>query len=162
MRNIIISGSLVYDKIMDFPGRFSDHIMPDKIHSLSVSFVVNKMTVNFGGTAGNIAYNLKLLGEEPIIFSQAGDDFEDYRKWLERNQIKTDEIKLIKQKHTASAHIITDRVDNQITALHLETMGVPCGMSLVKIKKYQPALAIISPGNTRDMIQAAPPRFIKS
>ncbi|MFH1890710.1 MAG: carbohydrate kinase family protein [Candidatus Kuenenbacteria bacterium] len=155
-KNIVVSGSICYDKIMDFPGSFSDHIMPDKIHSLSVSFVVDKMKVNFGGTAGNIAHNLKLLGESPIIFSQAGKDFSNYKKWLKKNKISDKEIKIIRSKDTTSANIITDKKDNQITALHLETMGVPCGITESLVKKYLPVfLAIIAPGNTQDMIDAA-------
>jgi len=154
--NILISGSIVYDKIMDFPGKFSDHIMPNKIHSLSVCFLVNKLRVNFGGTAGNIAYNLKLLGENPIILSQAGKDFGEYKKWLKKNKISDKEIKIIKNKNTASAHIITDKSDNQITAMYLETMDVSRGITKKIIKKYFPiAVAIISPGNTEDMFEAA-------
>ena len=72
---ILISGSLAFDRIMDFPGRFSDHILPDKIHILNVSFVVNGVKEQFGGTAGNIAYTLSLLGERPLILATAGTDF---------------------------------------------------------------------------------------
>lgn len=153
---VLVSGSLVYDKIMDFPGRFVDHILPEKIHALSVNFVVEKIEVKVGGTAGNIAYNLKLLGEEPVIFSQAGRDFGSYQRWLQRHRIATDEIKLVLRKDTTVAHIITDRDDNQIVALHLETMGVPCGITLKKVQRHFPvALAIIAPGNVTDMIDAA-------
>ena len=153
---ILVSGSLVYDKIMDFPGRFVDYIIPEKIHALSINFIVEKIEVKVGGTAGNIAYNLKLLGEEPIIFSQAGRDFGIYQKWLQRHRIADDEIRLVSRKDTTVAHIITDRDDNQIAALHLETMGVPCGITLQKVKRHLPAaLAIIAPGNVTDMINAA-------
>jgi len=152
---ILVSGSLVYDKIMDFQGKFSDHIMPEKIHSLSVCFVVDKMKVNFGGTAGNIAYNLKLLGEEPVILSQAGADFSNYGKWLRKNRLILSGIKLLKDKNTATAHIVTDRADNQITALHLETMGVPCGITEKKVRNFgEVAMAIVAPGNTQDMLDA--------
>ena len=75
---ILVSGSLAYDRIMDFPGYFKDHILPEKVHLLNVSFEVKVLTENFGGTAGNIAYNLKLLGENPIIISTAGKDFDRY------------------------------------------------------------------------------------
>jgi len=154
-KKILVSGSLVYDKIMDFKGRFGDYIMPDKIHKLSVCFVVDRLKINFGGTAGNIAYNLKMLGEEPVVLSQAGQDFGDYKKWLDKNRINTSGIKIIKSKNTASAHIITDRADNQITALHLETMGVPSDITEAKIKKYDNvSLAIVAPGNVKDMMAA--------
>ncbi len=154
-KNILISGSIAYDKIMDFPGNFSDHIMPDKIHSLSVCFLVDNLKINFGGTAGNIAYNLKLLKENPVIFSQAGKDFLSYKKWLKKNKISDKEIKIINSKDTTSAHIITDKKDNQITALHLETMGIPRKIIEKLIKKYLPvSVAIVSPGNVDDMTQA--------
>lgn len=154
-QKILVSGSLVYDKIMDFKGKFSEHIMADKIHSLSVCFVVDKMKVNFGGTAGNIAYNLKLLGEEPVILSQAGSDFGDYKKWLMKNRITLDGLKILKDKNTTSAHIVTDLADNQITALHLETMGVASGITQRKVKTFgQIGMAIVSPGNVKDMIDA--------
>ena len=157
MKKILVSGSLIYDKIMDFQGRFAEHIMPDKIHQLSVCFVVDKLKVNFGGTAVNIAYNLKLLGEEPIILSQAGaNDFSDYRKWLNKNRLETRGIKVFKNKNTAAAHIVTDKADNQITALHLETMGLPSQITQAKLKQFgHVCLAIVSPGNNQDMLQAA-------
>lgn len=79
MKNILVLGSLAYDYIMNFSGRFADHIMPDKIHVLSVSFLANKLTREFGGTAGNIAYNLSLLGETPEIVATVGRDFGDYK-----------------------------------------------------------------------------------
>lgn len=154
---ILVSGSLAYDMILDFHGRFADHIMPDKIHKLSVSFVVEKEKINFGGTAGNIAYNLKLLGLRPIILSQAGQaDFSDYQRWLLKNRISTAGIKILKNKRTAAAHVMTDLDDNQITALHLETMGIARGITAALIQKFLPvALAIVSPGNVSDMLQAA-------
>ncbi|MEW6610603.1 MAG: carbohydrate kinase family protein [Patescibacteria group bacterium] len=156
MGAILVSGSLVYDKIMDFPGRFVDHILPEKIHALSVNFVVDKVETRMGGTAGNIAYNLKLLGEEPIIFSQAGTDFGLYKKWLQQHHITVEGIRLVPRKETTVAYIITDRNDNQIAALHFTTMGTPCGITLNKVQRYVPVkMAIIAPGNTTDMIHAA-------
>lgn len=155
MVKILVSGSLVYDKIMDFQGKFSDHIMAGKIHSLSVSFIVDKLKINYGGTAGNIAYNLKLFGQEPVILSQAGDDFGEYKKWLIKNKISTEGIKLIKGRNTASAHIITDRDDNQISALYLATMGIDSGLKEKKIKDFgKVKLAIVSAGNIDDMMTA--------
>ncbi|HOZ36244.1 MAG TPA: carbohydrate kinase family protein [bacterium] len=153
---ILVSGSLAYDKILDFRGRFAEQIMPEKIHKLSVSFAVEREKINFGGTAGNIAYNLKLLGEEPVILSQAGKDFDYYQKWLVKNKLEMEGIKIIKNKNTASAQIITDLDDNQITALHLETMGIARGINQILVKNFgSVAMAIISPGNIADMLQAA-------
>ncbi|MBU1165010.1 carbohydrate kinase family protein, partial [Patescibacteria group bacterium] len=114
----LISGSLAYDKIMDFPGSFADHILPNKIHVLSVAFTVSDLKVNFGGTAGNIAYNLSLLNEKPKIVGAAGNDFFRYKKWLLKSKIDISGIKIINNQPTASAHIVTDQKDNQITAFH--------------------------------------------
>ncbi len=80
---ILVSGSLAYDRIMDFPGKFADHILPDKIHVLNVCFTVNGLQEKFGGTAGNIAYSLALLGERPMILATAGKDFDRYEAWLQ-------------------------------------------------------------------------------
>ena len=98
---------------------------------------------------------MKLLGEEPVILSQAGADFSNYEKWLRKNRLILSGIKLLKDKNTAAAHIVTDRADNQITALHLETMGVPCGITERKVRNFgQVAMAIVAPGNTQDMLDA--------
>ena len=91
--NILVSGSLVYDRIMDFPGYFKDHIIPDKIHILNVSFMVNDLKESYGGTAGNIAYNLSLLGESSSILACAGNDFAPYKKWLIKNKVDSDAIR---------------------------------------------------------------------
>ena len=90
--NIITSGSLAYDRIMDFPGYFSDHILPEKIHVLNVSFTVTSMVEKFGGTAGNIAYALSLLGEKPIILATIGRDHHRYFEWLTKNNMAYDSI----------------------------------------------------------------------
>ena len=102
--NIIICGSLAYDRIMDFPGYFADHILPEKIHVLNVSFMVNSLVEKFGGTAGNIAYALTLLGERPLISAAIGQDYQRYFAWLKKNAISTDSIKIIENDFTASAY----------------------------------------------------------
>ena len=89
---ILVSGSLAYDRIMDFSGRFSDHIMPDKIHMINISFTVNGLMEKFGGTAGNIAYALSLLEEKPRILATIGHDHQRYFQWLDHNGIATAEI----------------------------------------------------------------------
>jgi adenosine kinase len=116
--NIIVSGSLAYDRIMDFPGYFSDHILPDKIHALNVCFQVNGMKEKFGGTAGNIAYALTLMGEKPVISATIGHDYQRYFEWLTKNGISTANIKIIDGEFTAGAYITTDRADNQITGFN--------------------------------------------
>ena len=123
--NIIVSGSLAYDRIMTFPGKFSDHILPGKLHVLNVSFTVNGMVEKLGGTAGNIAYALSLLEEKPIILATVGQDHHRYFVWLAQNQIARDSIKVIEDEFTASAYITTDRADNQITGFNPGAMKHP-------------------------------------
>src|SRR5512139_369869 len=112
---IYIYGSMAYDRIMDFPGYFAEHILPDKIHILNVCFTVNGMVEKFGGTAGNIAYSLSLLREKPIILATIGKDYEAYFTWLKKNDIPVEGIRVIPEEYTAGAYITTDRADNQIT-----------------------------------------------
>ncbi|MDP3260541.1 MAG: PfkB family carbohydrate kinase, partial [Thermodesulfovibrionales bacterium] len=116
--NIYVSGSMAYDRIMDFPGRFSDHILPDKIHILNVCFTVNGMTEKFGGTAGNVAYSLSLLNEKPVILATIGKDYSNYFDWLKKNKISLEGIKIIDEEFTAGAYITTDKADNQITGFN--------------------------------------------
>ena len=149
--NILVSGSLAYDRVMDFPGKFSDHILPDKIHMLNVCFMINGLQENFGGTAGNIAYGLSLLGENPTIIATAGRDFEPYRNWLMKNKISTEYIKVIDGELTAGAYITTDQSDNQITAFNPGAMKVSSGFDFDAITREK-ALAIVAPGNLSDMV----------
>ena len=95
---IFVSGSLAYDRIMKFSGYFSDHILPEKTSTLNVSFTVDGSVEKFGGTAGNIAYALSLLGEKPIILATIGHDYTRYFDWLSKNQISCDNIKIIKDE----------------------------------------------------------------
>ena len=151
---ILVSGSLAYDRIMDFPGRFSDHIMPDKIHMINVSFTVNGLTEKFGGTAGNIAYALSLLGEKPRILATLGRDHQRYLEWLEQLGITADDVRMIPEELTASAYITTDEADNQITGFNPGAMKHP---SLYDFDKADPsqAIAIVAPGNLKDMADYA-------
>lgn len=114
----LICGSLAYDTIMVFPERFRDHILPEKVHILNVSFLVPEMRRQFGGVAGNIAYNLKLLGGEPYPMATVGDDFGPYREHLERLGISTRYVRHLEGEFTPQAFITTDVEDNQITAFH--------------------------------------------
>ena len=104
----LISGSLAYDSIMVFEDHFKNHILPDQIHILNVSFFTPTMHRYMGGCSGNIAYNLKLLGGDPLIMATVGEDFEPYKKWLESNDIVTDHIKTVPDTFTAQAFITTD------------------------------------------------------
>lgn len=114
----LICGSLAYDTIMVFQDQFKNHILPDKVHILNVSFLVPRMRREFGGCAGNIAYNLNLLGGEPIPMATVGQDFGPYRQHFEECGIRLDHVKVIDDLYTAQAFITTDLDDNQITAFH--------------------------------------------
>ena len=114
----LVCGSLAYDSILLFPDRFKTHIFPDKIHMLSVSFLVPEMRREFGGCAANIAYNLRLLGEIGLPMGTVGKDFAPYREWLMQCGVPTDYLKVIDSEFTAQAFITTDLDDNQITAFH--------------------------------------------
>ncbi len=114
----LICGSLAYDTIMVFPDQFKNHILPDKVHILNVSFLVPRMRREFGGCAGNIAYNLKLLGGDPIPMATVGADFGPYREWFLEQGIRLDQIKVIDELFTPQAFITTDLDNNQITAFH--------------------------------------------
>ena len=148
---IFVSGSLAYDRIMDFPEKFSDHILPDKIHILNVCFMVNGLKEQFGGTAGNIAYSLALLGEQPFILATAGKDFHSYRNWLTEHGLRLDAIRIISDEFTAGAYITTDKADNQITGFNPGAMKYPC-LYPIDGAEPQETLAIVAPGNLDDML----------
>ncbi len=152
--NIYISGSMAYDRIMDFPGKFSDHILPDKIHILNVCFTVNGMTEKFGGTAGNIAYSFSLLNEKSIILATIGKDYESYFNWLNKNKISVEGIKIINDELTAGAYITTDKADNQITGFNPGSMKFASEYNTKKIAPEN-SIALIAPGNLQDMIEYA-------
>lgn len=148
--NIYISGSMAYDRIMDFPGRFSDHILPDKIHILNVCFTVNGMREKFGGTAGNVAYSLSLLNERPVILATIGKDYANYFEWLRKNNISQEGIKIIDDEFTAGAYITTDKADNQITGFNPGAMKYQAEYRLPKTNPEK-SIMLIAPGNLQDM-----------
>jgi adenosine kinase len=148
--NILVSGSLAYDRIMDFPGKFTDHILPEKVHVLNVCFMINELKENFGGTAGNIAYALSQLGETPSIVATAGRDFGSYKEWFNNNKISTDNIKIIEEELTAGAYITTDLSDNQITAFNPGAMKFSASYDF-ESTAHDNTVAIVSPGNLDDM-----------
>jgi adenosine kinase len=152
--NIYISGSLAYDRIMDFPGKFSDHILPDKIHILNVCFTVNGMVEKFGGTAGNIAYSLSLLNERPFILATIGKDYGRYFDWLKKHDIPLDGVRIIGDEYTAGAYITTDRADNQITGFNPGAMKYPSGYAFDNINPGD-SLCLIAAGNLNDMVDYA-------
>lgn len=151
--HILICGSLAYDTIMVFQDQFKNHILPDKIHKLSVAFYVPEMRREFGGTAGNIAYNLQLLEGNPLIMATVGEDFTPYAKWLEQHQLNQTHIKSIANSFTAQAFITTDTEDNQITAFHPGAMVESHQNSVKETKDV--SLAIIAPDGRDGMFQHA-------
>ena len=114
----VVSGSLAYDTIMVFQDQFKNHILPDKVHILNVAFLVPRMRREFGGCAGNIAYNLRLLGDDPVPLAAVGQDFGPYRDHFQRCGINLQYVNQIPELYTAQAYITTDLDDNQITAFH--------------------------------------------
>lgn len=150
---ILICGSMAFDTIMVFGDQFKNHILPDKIHMLNLCFFVPEMRREFGGTAGNIAYNLKLLAGEPVIMATVGEDFAPYSIWLQQHQLDTEHIKQISGSFTAQAFITTDQDDNQITAFHPGAMQECHQNSVLDAKDI--SLAIIAPDGRDGMFQHA-------
>lgn len=155
MGKILVCGSIAYDNIMDFPGRFKEHILPDKIHNLNVSFLVNSLKRLRGGTAPNIAYNLALTGQNPAIVGTAGRDFSDYRDWLNENSIDTEYIRLLEDDFTASCFITSDISGNQITGFYPGAMARDCEISLKHLDLDDVQMAIVAPTEPDAMIKWA-------
>jgi len=149
----LICGSFAYDTIMVFRDQFKNHILPDKVHILNVAFYVPDMRREFGGCAGNIAYNLKLLGGEPLPMGTVGSDFEPYAKWMDVSGIDRRHVTTVGDRFTAQAYITTDTDDNQITAFH------PGAMDASHENRVDDAsgvsIGIISPDGRQGMIEHA-------
>lgn len=148
--SIYISGSLAYDRIMTFPGLFEDHILPDKLHILNVSFMIDRVEEWCGGTAGNIAYTAALLGQNPIVLSCVGKDFDRYEKKMKNVGLSTEGLRVIEDDFTALAFITTDLADNQITGFCASAMKYPCQYQFNNIDPDKD-IAIIAAGNLDDM-----------
>ena len=148
---IICSGSVAFDYIMSFPGYFKDHIIPDKLDSISLSFLVDSMVRQKGGTAPNIAYNLALLGESPKLMATVGIDFEDYRKWLEEKGVDTSLVKVISGEYTASFFANTDLGGAQIASFYTGAMAYAKDLSIKDLNKQDVDLVIISPNDPTAM-----------
>ncbi|HEX9730605.1 MAG TPA: carbohydrate kinase family protein [Thermoanaerobaculia bacterium] len=142
---VIVTGSLAFDQIMVFPGNFKDHILPDKLHVINISFLVSEMRQQRGGCAGNIAYTLALLGAEARIVAAAGNDFAEYQAWLAGHGVDTSGIHVVDGVRTASCHITTDQADNQITGFFVGAMPHAATLSLKAGLGERPALAIVAP-----------------
>jgi adenosine kinase len=152
-KKALICGSIAFDTIMVFADRFRNHILPDKIHMLNVSFLVPQLRREFGGCAGNIAYNLKLLGDHGYPMATVGRDFGLYGDWMRKTGVPADYVRVIESEHTAQAFITTDLDDNQITAFH------PGAMQQSHLNKVSDAkdvaIGIVAPDGRDGMIQHA-------
>lgn len=155
MTHILVSGSLAFDHIMDFPGLFKDHFMPEKLHNINVSFTIDNHAEHFGGTGGNIAYNLALLGEKASIVAAAGDNFGPYKAHLDNAGVDTSMIRIEPNLETAFAYILTDKGDNQIAAFRPGASKEAYGADMPMDKD---TIAIIAPGSIADM-QSFPEKF---
>ena len=149
----LICGSMAFDTIMVFQDRFKNHILPEKVHMLNVSFLVLQMRREFGGCAGNIAFNLKLLGDPGYVMATVGHDFGVYAEWMDRQGVPRDYLRMVDSEHTGQAFITTDLDNNQITAFHPGAMG---HSHLNKVADADGvALGIVAPDGRDGMIQHA-------
>ena len=152
--SVLCTGSVAVDFIMVYGGRFQDVILPDKIRMLNVAFHVPELRKSFGGTAANIAFNLRLLGEDPIILATVGNDFAAYGEWLDRHGIRRDWIRELEDAVTAGAYIITDLDDNQIIGFHPGAMDRAHEAKLADVD--QPfEIGIVSPNGKTAMVENA-------
>jgi adenosine kinase len=150
---ILICGSIAWDTIMVFQDRFTNHILPDRIHRLNVSFLVPQLRREFGGCAGNIAYNLKLLGDPAYPMATVGRDFAPYREWMARNGVPADYVRVIETEHTAQGFVTTDLDDNQIWAFHPGAMQHSHANKVADAEDV--AIGIVAPDGRDGMVQHA-------
>ncbi len=155
MNKVLVCGSIAFDNIMDFPGLFKEQILPDKIHALNVSFLVNTLKKVKGGTAPNIAYNLALIGESPIILGTVGRDFNEYREWLNQKGVDTSNIRILEDDFTASCFITTDMSNNQITGFYPGAMAKDHEASIKDLDIKDISIAVIAPTDPKAMIKWA-------
>jgi adenosine kinase len=148
---IIVTGSIAYDYLMSFPGKFTEHFLPDHMDRISLSFLVDSMDKRRGGCAPNIAYTLALLGERPILMATAGEDFGDYRQWLEAAGIDTSLVRQIDGKFCASFFCSTDQHNNQIASFYTGAMAHAAELSFRTVRDC--GLAIVSPNDPAAMVQ---------
>jgi adenosine kinase len=150
----VITGSIAYDYLMSFPGSFSEQIIPEQLTRLSLSFLVDDMQKRRGGVAPNIAYTLALLGERPVIFGTAGQDFGEYKQWLDRHGVDTSHIVTTPDKFTASFFCSTDVNNCQIASFYTGAMADDANLT-IKSLGFRPDIVIVSPTDPRAMINFA-------
>ncbi len=153
--SFVITGSVAYDYLMRFPGRFRDHILPENLDSLSVSFLADSMQRGRGGVAANIAYTMRLLGGNPVIMATVGNDFGDYRQWLESHGLTTEQIIEIPDELTATFFVSTDLEQNQIANFYAGAMNHARNYSLESRGLENSSMVIISPNDPLAMLSYA-------
>ncbi|SRR6266545_4922988 len=153
---LVVTGSIAFDYLMFFPGKFTDHLLPEHVHRVSLSFLVDSMDKRRGGCAPNIAYTLALLGERPFLMATAGQDFSDYREWLEAAGIDTSLVRIADGKFTASFFCSTDQENNQIASFYTGAMANAAELSFRTVDGLRDGgLVIISPNDPDAMVQYA-------
>ena len=150
---LIVTGSIAFDYLMQFPGKFTEHILSEHLQRVSLSFLVDSMDKRRGGCAPNIAYTLALLGEQPYLVATAGQDFKEYDEWLQAAGIDTSHVRHVPDKFTASFFCSTDTENNQIASFYIGAMANASELSLRTI--HEPGLVIISPNDPGAMVQYA-------
>ncbi len=150
---IVVTGSIAYDYLMSFPGKFTEHFLPEHMNRISLSFLVDTMDKRRGGCAPNIAYTLALLGDRPLLMATAGEDFGEYRQWLESAGVDTSHVKQIPGKFCASFFCSTDVDNNQIASFYTGAMADAGQLSFRAVKDC--GLAIIAPNDPNAMVQYA-------
>jgi adenosine kinase len=151
--SVIVTGSVAYDYLMSFPGHFREHILPDQIHQVSLSFLVDSMRKQRGGCAPNIAYTLALLGERPTVMATVGQDFAEYRAWLEDVGVDTSAIVEVPGEFTSSFFVNTDLDNNQIASFYIGAMGWADRLSFYTLDREAIELAIVSPNAPAAMVK---------
>jgi adenosine kinase len=153
--SVVVTGSVAYDYLMSFPGRFSEHILPDQLHQISLSFLVDSMRKQRGGCAPNIAYTLALLGERPTVMATVGEDFGEYREWLEEAGVDTSAMVEVKDEFTSSFFVNTDEDNNQIASFYIGAMGKADSLSFHDLDQGEIEIAILSPNAPAAMVKYA-------
>lgn len=151
---VVLAGSVAFDYIMRFPGRFRDHILPDHLESLSLSFLVDTLDRRQGGVAANIAYTLALLGERPKVLATVGEDFQEYRRFLEAAGVDTTLIQVVPEELTASFFVTTDQDDAQIASFYTGAMASARALQFADLEP-PPDLVVISPNDPQAMVAYA-------
>ncbi len=149
----MVSGSVAFDVILAFPGRFQDHILPDKLHVINISFLVERLSKQHGGCGGNVAYNLALLGERPRLVAAVGGDFADYRRALSEQGVDLAGVRVFPEEMTASGFATTDRADNQIWGFYSGAMRRARELSLGDLAGPEPLGCLVGPDDPEAMVR---------